>query len=48
MKTFKAAMKEASEGSMKGILGYTEDEVVSKILKVMHAHQYLMQKQVSL
>ncbi|WP_108822671.1 type I glyceraldehyde-3-phosphate dehydrogenase [Dysgonomonas sp. Marseille-P4361] len=24
-----AAMKEASEGSMKGILGYTEDEVVS-------------------
>jgi glyceraldehyde 3-phosphate dehydrogenase len=25
----KAAMKEASEGAMKGILGYTEDEVVS-------------------
>jgi len=25
----KAAMKEASEGSMKGILGYTEDAVVS-------------------
>ena len=25
----KAAVKEASEGSMKGILGYTEDEVVS-------------------
>ncbi|MGI6561809.1 MAG: type I glyceraldehyde-3-phosphate dehydrogenase [Clostridia bacterium] len=25
----KAAMKEASEGSLKGILGYTEDEVVS-------------------
>ncbi|KAK7364866.1 hypothetical protein VNO80_13610 [Phaseolus coccineus] len=25
----KAAMKEASEGSMKGILGYTEDDVVS-------------------
>jgi len=25
----KAAIKEASEGSMKGILGYTEDEVVS-------------------
>jgi len=25
----KAKVKEASEGSMKGILGYTEDEVVS-------------------
>ena len=25
----KAAMKTAAEGSMKGILGYTEDEVVS-------------------
>ncbi len=25
----KAAMKEASEGSLKGILGYTEDAVVS-------------------
>jgi glyceraldehyde 3-phosphate dehydrogenase len=25
----KAAMKDASEGSMKGILGYTEDAVVS-------------------
>src|SRR5690606_1589276 len=25
----KAAMKEASEGELKGILGYTEDEVVS-------------------
>ena len=29
----KAAMKEASEGSMKGILGYTEDEVVSQDFK---------------
>jgi len=29
----KAAMKEASEGSMKGILGYTEDEVVSEDFK---------------
>jgi len=27
--TIKAAMKAASEGAMKGILGYTEDEVVS-------------------
>ena len=27
--TIKAAMKAASEGDMKGILGYTEDEVVS-------------------
>ncbi len=27
--TIKKAMKDASEGSMKGILGYTEDEVVS-------------------
>jgi glyceraldehyde 3-phosphate dehydrogenase len=27
--TIKAAMKEASEGELKGILGYTEDEVVS-------------------
>jgi len=26
----KAAMKEASEGELKGILGYTEDEVVSQ------------------
>ncbi|MEQ1531266.1 MAG: hypothetical protein ABL925_18265, partial [Methylococcales bacterium] len=26
----KAAMKEASEGEMKGILGYTEDDVVSQ------------------
>ncbi|MNR41678.1 Glyceraldehyde-3-phosphate dehydrogenase A [compost metagenome] len=25
----KAAMKEASEGELKGVLGYTEDEVVS-------------------
>ena len=25
----KAAMKKASEGAMKGIMGYTEDEVVS-------------------
>jgi glyceraldehyde 3-phosphate dehydrogenase len=29
----KAAMKEASEGEMKGILGYTEDEVVSEDFK---------------
>lgn len=29
----KAAMKEASEGDMKGILGYTEDEVVSEDFK---------------
>nr|AAF44719.1 glyceraldehyde-3-phosphate dehydrogenase [Achlya bisexualis] len=28
--TIKAAVKEASEGSMAGILGYTEDEVVSQ------------------
>ena len=27
--TIKAAMKEASEGELKGIMGYTEDEVVS-------------------
>merc|ERR1711907_319294 len=26
----KAAVKEASEGSMKGIMGYTEDQVVSQ------------------
>jgi len=26
----KAAMKEASEGELKGILGYTEDDVVSQ------------------
>jgi glyceraldehyde 3-phosphate dehydrogenase len=26
----KAAMKEASEGEMKGVLGYTEDDVVSQ------------------
>ncbi|MEP6614465.1 MAG: type I glyceraldehyde-3-phosphate dehydrogenase, partial [Mucilaginibacter sp.] len=29
----KAAMKEASEGYLKGILGYTEDEVVSEDFK---------------
>ncbi|MDX1958042.1 MAG: type I glyceraldehyde-3-phosphate dehydrogenase [Leptospiraceae bacterium] len=29
LKEIKAKMKEASEGSMKGILGYTEEEVVS-------------------
>ncbi|WCT11175.1 type I glyceraldehyde-3-phosphate dehydrogenase [Mucilaginibacter jinjuensis] len=29
----KAAMKEAAEGEMKGILGYTEDEVVSEDFK---------------
>ncbi|TWR25875.1 type I glyceraldehyde-3-phosphate dehydrogenase [Mucilaginibacter pallidiroseus] len=29
----KAAMKEASEGELKGILGYTEDEVVSEDFK---------------
>ena len=29
----KAAMKEASEGAMKGVLGYTEDEVVSEDFK---------------
>jgi glyceraldehyde 3-phosphate dehydrogenase len=29
----KKAMKDASEGSMKGILGYTEDEVVSQDFK---------------
>lgn len=28
--TIKAAMKEASEGELKGILGYTEDDVVSQ------------------
>src|SRR5258707_15519950 len=28
--TIKKAMKDASEGEMKGILGYTEDEVVSQ------------------
>jgi len=31
--TIKAAMKEASEGELKGILGYTEDEVVSEDFK---------------
>jgi glyceraldehyde 3-phosphate dehydrogenase len=29
MDEIKAKVKEASEGSMKGILGYTEDDVVS-------------------
>ena len=29
MDEIKAKVKEASEGSMKGILGYTEDQVVS-------------------
>ena len=29
LKDINAAMKAASEGAMKGILGYTEDEVVS-------------------
>ncbi len=29
MDEIKAAVKEASEGAMKGILGYTEDQVVS-------------------
>jgi glyceraldehyde 3-phosphate dehydrogenase len=31
--TIKAAMKAASEGELKGILGYTEDEVVSEDFK---------------
>jgi len=31
--TIKAAMKEASEGELKDILGYTEDEVVSEDFK---------------
>jgi len=31
--TIKAAMKEASEGELQGILGYTEDEVVSEDFK---------------
>ena len=31
--TIKAAMKEASEGELKGILGYTEDDVVSEDFK---------------
>jgi len=31
--TIKAAMKEASEGELKGILGYTEEEVVSEDFK---------------
>ncbi len=31
--TIKTAMKEASEGELKGILGYTEDEVVSEDFK---------------
>ena len=31
--TIKKAMKDASEGELKGILGYTEDEVVSEDFK---------------
>ncbi len=36
----KAAMKEASEGELKGILGYTEDEVVSQdfLRRLAHFH----------
>jgi glyceraldehyde 3-phosphate dehydrogenase len=33
LRAIKAAMKEASEGELKGILGYTEDEVVSEDFK---------------
>ena len=33
MRTIKTAMKEASEGELKGILGYTEDDVVSEDFK---------------
>ena len=30
-----AAMKEASEGELKGVLGYTEDAVVNKVLDLI-------------
>jgi glyceraldehyde-3-phosphate dehydrogenase/erythrose-4-phosphate dehydrogenase len=40
-------MKEASEGELKGILGYTEDDVVSTDFLGMPALQFSMQKQVS-
>jgi glyceraldehyde 3-phosphate dehydrogenase len=43
----KTAMKEASEGELKGILGYTEDEVVSEDFKGDARTSILMQKQVS-
>ena len=43
-----AAMKEASEGELKGIMGYTEDAVVSNDFLATLAHRYLTPLQVSL
>jgi len=44
----KTAMKEASGGSMKGIMVILKIRWYLKTLKVMHAHQYLTQRQVLL
>ena len=46
MAEIKQAFKAASEGSLKGILGYTEDLVVLKILSAMRAPLFLMQTRV--
>ncbi len=43
----KAAMKKASEGELKGILGYTEDDVVSTDFSAIPAHPSSTPKRVS-
>ena len=42
------AMKEASEGELKGVLGYTEDAVVSSISSETHVLLSSMLKLVSI
>ena len=47
-KEISAAMKKASETYLKGILGYTEDEVVSSRLHPRRALQHLRRRQLGI
>ena len=47
LKEINAAMKSASETYLKGILGYTEDEVVSTRLHPRRALEHLRRRQLA-